>query len=156
MKTGYTKRFQRLFLFAMATALVTGQSSGFAQEKTIEEVEYFYNKVEQIKIDLKSDYTLSLTEFLELVQEQTPFPLNTVIRRGADSVMIPPMDLRKVSVNAVLNAVTEATEHELEWSMGDEEETINIRRNSDYDGESARSLMVINTSRILQLSLIHI
>ena len=152
MKTGYTKRFQRLFLFAMAIALVAGQSSGFAQENTIEEVGDFYNRVNEIKIDLKFDSPLVLTEFLELVQTQTPFPLNTVIQRGAENVMIPPMSLQQVSVENVFDAVYQATEYELEWDFeGDGDgEIISVWRNPDYDGEPGRPLMVINVSRILQ------
>ena len=150
MKTGYTKRFQRLFLFAMAIALVAGQSSGFAQENTIEEVGDFYNRVNEIKIDLKFDSPLVLTEFLELVQTQTPFPLNTVIQRGAENVMIPPMSLQQVSVKSVFDAVYQATEYELEWDFEGDGEIISVRRNPDYDGEPGRPLMVINVSRILQ------
>ena len=149
MKTGYTKRFQRLFLFAMAIALVAGQSSGFAQEKTIEEMDH-YERVNEIKIDLKFDSPLVLTEFLELVQTQTPFPLNTVIQRGAENVMIPPMSLQQVSVKSVFDAVYQATEYELEWDFEGDDQTCSIRLNPDYDGEPGRPLMVINVSRILQ------
>ena len=147
MKTNHPRQIQWAIFFAIA--LIAGHTSAFAQEDKAEELD-FETKVETVKIYLEFDRPQPLGDFLSGVQEVTPFPLNVVIQRGAKSVEIPPMDLKQVSVTAVLNAAAEATGQELEWYLSQDKKCINIARNPDFEEEPSSVLLVVNVSKIVQ------
>lgn len=102
------------------------------------------------KVDIEFTKRTKVTDFLESIQDQVSTPLNIVVSRDAYTIMIPPMKLKNVSVQAALNAATSATESELNWHFGDDFEVINVQLDIGYASETSEVIKVLNAAHILE------
>jgi len=106
-------------------------------------------RIEQCKVDITIEEPIQITDFVTLIQDQVPHPLNIIVSRNTASVSVPSMKLKQVSVFAALEAVILATENEILWD-NDAEEVIAIRRNDGYFDEAKETVTVVNVSEILE------
>lgn len=125
---------------------VTSTADATAKEK----VSALERTVRESKVDIEFVERTKVTDFLDNIQDQVSTPLNIVVSRDAYSIMIPPMRLKNVSVQAALNAATSATESELNWHFGDDFEVINVMLDIGYASDSSDTIQVVNASEILE------
>jgi hypothetical protein len=116
----------------LAVALGLGMlcASGFAQDASAtkaadltsqSEDQSLEEKIQKYKVDIETFKPSKIKDFLDLIQDQVSTPLNIIVTRNLASVVVPPMQLKQVSVQAALNAAVTGTESEILWDMEDEE-----------------------------------
>ena len=145
------------FGFAAAIAFGLGHAISFAQEvKPNAEVDPFTaseadnphldDVVKNYKVDIVLEQTTTtFADYVELIKDQIPVPLNFVMTRDAASVSVPPIKLKQVSVQAALNAAAWATDDQIGWGNNNGE-TIEVYA----EPNSAESVSVVNVSDILE------
>lgn len=100
--------------------------------------------IRECKVDIHLTEPTKITEYIGLIQKQTPTPLNIIVSRSARTAVVPPMQFHQVSVQAALRAAVTGTEDELFLNFEDKE-LISISRAVD----SREIIEVINAFNVL-------
>ena len=89
--------------------------------------------------DVKFREPVSVDEFVAFLREETDHEINIVVSKDARKVMIPPIELKQVSIKGALHAMQVATQDEVTWN-GIQEGLLRIQSDPGMAGMGAQEL----------------